>query len=129
MNNTSVALGSTVNCHTFSTNANSDAVHFWVASPNGNTTDTGIIKYTIGQNLTFSWVVNVPGDWSAHVIYYDVDGTQAPVCVCNMHVSFFVLPETSIGAVGLLGSSLGALGLFIRFRKSKAGKKTSDSST
>ncbi len=49
----------------------------------------------------------------------DVLGFSEPV-VAFFDVSFFVLPESPIGAVALMGSSLAALGAFFYFRQMRA---------
>lgn len=49
----------------------------------------------------------------------DVVGFSEPV-VAFFDVSFFVLPESPIGAVALMGSSLAALGAFLYFKQVRA---------
>jgi hypothetical protein len=49
----------------------------------------------------------------------DVVGLNEPV-VAFFDVSFFVLPESPIGAIALMGSSLAAFGAFFYFRQMRA---------
>lgn len=125
VNATSIPLNTVIKCRTISTNDKANEFHFWVESPTGTQNDTGITSYVPGTTMNFKFIADQPGDWSVHTIYYH--GTdQERICLCNMHVTFFVLPESSIGAIGMIGSSLAALGLFVRYTRSKSNKASTE---
>ncbi len=115
----SVEPGTMITCKTFSTNPANVKVHFWIDTPTGTIDDTHVKSYATGTTLAFTFPVDAAGQWEAHVNYFDLKG-NVDVVVCKMFVNFMVLPETSLGALGIIGSSLAALGAFMILKKRKS---------
>lgn len=119
VDSTSVPPGTMITCKTFSTNPANVKVHFWIDTPTGTIDDTHVKSYATGTTLAFTFPVEAAGQWEARVNYIDLKG-NIDVVVCKMFVDFMVLPETSLGALGILGSSLAALGAFVILKKRKS---------
>ena len=70
----------------------------------------------------FNFVVNKPGVWKIWAEF-----TNDTIQVIEIHVSLFVLPETPIGAIALIGSSIAIIGLFVYRKKQSMSKGTNPS--
>jgi hypothetical protein len=115
-----VDLNTIVQCHSHDTDSSINAFHFWITDPNGNVVvNSGVAPYTPGKDIKYIFPANVAGQWSVEIVYYTKDGHQIHE-KCDMNVNFFVLPESSIGTVALMGSSIAVLGAFVGLRRFKA---------
>ena len=89
-------------------------------SPTPPTIDSGI-QCEIGPCqeylVTFSGIVDEKGDWLARATFLDSDGVPIADEEKRIRVgSFFVIPESPIGAIGMVVASMTALGGFFFFR-------------
>ena len=84
-------------------------------SPTLLTTASGPLSNTISSG---NFNVNQQGVWTVEAVYFDQAKNVVAREVINIAISFFVIPESTLGVAALVGSSLAALGGFMYFRRS-----------
>jgi len=73
----------------------------------------------VGPTATVSFTTTNAGVWHVETVYYGASGQIAGVEIVNIVVSFLVIPESGVGAIALVGSSIAALGAFMGIRGRK----------
>jgi hypothetical protein len=98
-----------------------DVTFVGLFDPTDTLVATSAILPSIAANTCASW--SVPGDFDPAVVltagswFVAVDTAQGGPIFTDFEVTFFVLPESPVGVVAILGSSLAALGAFAGIRK------------
>jgi len=111
----SIKLGNLIDCFAYASDivAREDG-HVLVIAPTGNT----IIDMAVDKSKVtpFSFVADQVGSYIIDLSYIDISGVEFDIHA-NVNVSAFVIPESPMGSVALVGLSLAALGGFIILRK------------
>ena len=111
-----IAIGTSIACTSstgnpsaaFSTTTVTDGTGAVVASNSG-----------VGATAAIAFATTNAGVWHVEVRYFTPTGLVADVELVNIVVSFLVIPESGVGAIALVGSSIAALGAFMGIRGRK----------
>jgi len=99
---------------------------FWSDDPNATKIDIDFIDptgvnngchdcpYKTSDDFVFSIITSslMPGGYTTHAVFKGPTGDKITEEKLNMSVSFEVVPESPIGMIALVGSSLAVLGVF-----------------
>jgi hypothetical protein len=94
----------------------SNEITFRWINPSGETVRTEILPLDLTAQDAF--VPSVPGQWSV-----EAESHHGQVFLATFDVPFFVIPESPVGLVALMASSLAAFGGFILLRKKRDNSK------
>jgi hypothetical protein len=112
------SINDTVNCSAATTHLGIVASSIIAIPPSGPsvTLDT---NSGVGSNIINSgnFQIDQTGIWTIEADFFDANGVRIGQELLNVSVSFFVIPESPIGAAALIGSSLAALGAFVGLRR------------
>lgn len=109
-----VNIGQEITGSAFTDNPNVDRVIFVWYNPAGDVVEragsTGNSTFN-GKIFENSFVPDEPGQWRL-----EADFARTRIIVQVIDVSFFVLPESSIGSIALVAASMSAMGLYVAMR-------------
>ena len=114
-----IAFGTPVDCVLTSDSGN-QRLEVAITDPNGPFFDVFVDTNAAGQSANNSVPsLNIPGHWQAHFVKCFLDNSICQETTLDFTTNFFVTPESPIGAIAMLVSSLGAFGgyMFLRQRR------------
>jgi hypothetical protein len=110
-------INDTLNCTAATTHLGIVASEITAVSPTGTETslnsESGVLSNTINSG---DFQVNEAGVWEVRADFFDENGVRTDTELINIAVSFLVIPESPIGIIALVGSSLAAMAGFMVLR-------------